>query len=127
MVSWVEKPQNETIMLVEWNVRQVEKEATGIEVPHFEMDVTKVHLSNDCNSTSFGLIIIAQLHILSEVSDAPPWTVADVSGPVDLKNEEVRYIVLLQFWRPTPTSYKLAQRQQQMTGEPTAYTIDRKS
>ena len=49
MVSWVEKPQNEMIMLVEWNVRQVEKEATGIEVPRFEMDVTKVHLSNDCN------------------------------------------------------------------------------
>jgi hypothetical protein len=74
----------------------------GIEVHHFEMYVTKVRLSSDCNSTLFWLIIIGRLrvHVLSEVSGAPPWTVADASRLVDLNNQEVRYAVLLQFGLP---------------------------
>ena len=57
-VRWAEKPPKEMIVLVEGNVRQAEKEVTGIEVRCFEMYVTKVRLSSDCNLTSFWLIII---------------------------------------------------------------------
>jgi hypothetical protein len=58
-------------MLVEGNVGTCsrQKRKFPVYVHPFKMDVTKVRLSNDCNSTSFWLIIIAQLSVLSEVSN----------------------------------------------------------
>jgi hypothetical protein len=84
MVPWAEKLLKEMIALEAVNVRQAETEINGMEVHHFEMDVMMVRLSSDCHSISFWLIIIAQLHILSEVSDSPRWIVADASRLVGL-------------------------------------------
>ena len=42
MVRWAEKLPKETIVLVEGNVREAEKEVISTEVHQFEMDVMKV-------------------------------------------------------------------------------------
>jgi len=107
MVPWAEKLLKETIALVAVNVRKGETEVNGTEVHHFEMDVMMVRLLSDCHSISFWLIIIAQLQILSEVSDSPRWIVAYASRLVGLDGQ-VRYSVLSHFTGPVLiASYKM--------------------
>lgn len=89
-------------MLVEGNVRQAEKEVTGIEVRCFEMYVTKVRLSSYYNlSLDF---VSADYYCAATRSfrsvQRPLWTDAYASRLVDLNNKEVRYPILLRFGWP---------------------------
>ncbi|KZP05302.1 aspartyl-tRNA synthetase cytoplasmic [Athelia psychrophila] len=69
MVRWAEKLPRETIVLVEGMVREAEKEVLSTEIHKFEMDVVK-------------------LHVLSEVTESPAWTVADAARPIDAMDED---------------------------------------
>ncbi|KAF7979700.1 hypothetical protein HWV62_41034 [Athelia sp. TMB] len=69
MVRWAEKLPRETIVLVEGKIREAEHEVISTEIHKFEMDIMK-------------------LHVLSEVTSSPAWTVADAARPIDAMDED---------------------------------------
>lgn len=69
MVRWAEKLGKETVVLVEGKVREAAQEVKSAEIHHFELDILK-------------------MYVLSAVTEAPAWTVADASHPADVDDED---------------------------------------
>ncbi|KAF7973293.1 hypothetical protein HWV62_15673 [Athelia sp. TMB] len=99
-VRWAEKLPRETVVFVEGKVREAEHEVISTEIHKFEMDIMTMsprflsHFSPaysvivPLHSTSLFILACMPLHVLSEVTSSPAWTVADAACSMDAMDED---------------------------------------